>query len=55
MIDGVTWFWNGCRPDFPWWCDGFLWMAVALGIGGAALLVAFALADRTIRRARSIR
>lgn len=22
----MLWVWDGCQPDFPWWCDGFLWM-----------------------------
>jgi hypothetical protein len=34
-MNTILWVWNGCLPDFPWWCDGFLWMApFALILGG---------------------
>ncbi len=35
----LSWIWNGCLPNFPWWCDGFVWTPVPLFLGLAALLV----------------
>lgn len=38
MMDYLWWIWNGCQPGFPWWCDGFLWMAITLSIGGLLIV-----------------
>lgn len=32
MTAALIWIWNGCQPGFPWWCDGFVWMVMTLGV-----------------------
>lgn len=31
-METILWVWNGCYPEFPWWCGGFLYMGIFFGV-----------------------